>query len=57
MKLLALALALLVGAVAAAFAQNAVPDLKGTWNGKGKTLVFGKTPTTPVRKPRPTRHA
>jgi hypothetical protein len=26
---------------AAAAAQDAVPDLKGTWSGKGKAIVFG----------------
>ena len=32
----------LLGAVtAAAFAQDAIPDLKGTWTGKGKSIVFG----------------
>src|SRR5262245_43910582 len=36
-----LTLALLgVGAVSAT-AQDAVPDLKGTWTGKGKSIVFG----------------
>jgi hypothetical protein len=24
-----------------AFAQDAVPDLRGTWSGKGKVLIFG----------------
>ena len=37
----ALALALLAGAATAATAQDAIPDLKGTWNGKGKSVVFG----------------
>jgi hypothetical protein len=26
----------------AAHAQDAIPDLKGTWSGKGKSIVFGK---------------
>ena len=34
------ALALLATA-APACAQDAVPDLKGTWSGKGKSIVFG----------------
>lgn len=33
---------MLLGAVAtAARAQDAIPDLKGTWSGKGKAIVFG----------------
>ena len=33
---------MLLGTVAtAASAQNAIPDLKGTWSGKGKAVVFG----------------
>lgn len=36
-----LALALLGATVAAASAQDAIPDLKGTWSGKGKSIVFG----------------
>ncbi len=31
----------LVGAATAARAQDAIPDLKGTWSGKGKSIVFG----------------
>jgi hypothetical protein len=41
MRYLVLALALLGTAVPAAQAQNAIPDLKGTWSGKGKSIVFG----------------
>ena len=40
MRYLAFALVLL-GAVTAAHAQGAIPDLKGTWTGKGKSIVFG----------------
>ena len=33
---------MLLGTVATtASAQNAIPDLKGTWSGKGKAVVFG----------------
>ena len=39
MRYLVFALALL-GATAAR-AQDAIPDLKGTWSGKGKAIVFG----------------
>jgi hypothetical protein len=41
MRYLVLALALLGTTVPAAQAQNAIPDLKGTWSGKGKSIVFG----------------
>jgi hypothetical protein len=41
MRYLVFALALLGGATAVAHAQDAVPDLKGTWTGKGKSVVFG----------------
>ena len=34
-------LALLVSTAFAARAQDAIPDLKGTWTGKGKSIVFG----------------
>jgi hypothetical protein len=43
MRYLALALVLL-GVVTAARAQDAIPDLKGTWSGKGKSIVFGNNP-------------
>ena len=47
MKSLALALALRAGAATTANAQAAIPDLKGTWNGKGKSVVFGNNPHHP----------
>jgi len=37
---LALVLAI-IGAATAACAQDAIPDLKGTWFGKGKVIIFG----------------
>jgi hypothetical protein len=46
MRYLAFALTLL-GAVTAAHAQGAAPDLKGTWTGKGKAIVFGNNPHHP----------
>ncbi len=46
MKALVVALAL-VGAATLAQAQQAIPDLKGTWTGKGKSIVFGKNPHHP----------
>ena len=47
MKYLVFALALLGAAITSASAQDAVPDLKGTWTRKGKTLVFGNNPHHP----------
>jgi hypothetical protein len=41
MRYLVVALALLGIAPSFARAQNAVPDLKGTWSGKGKVAVWG----------------
>jgi hypothetical protein len=35
------ALALLAATATVARAQDAIPDLKGTWTGKGKSIVFG----------------
>jgi hypothetical protein len=35
------ALAVLGAAATPVLAQNAVPDLKGTWTGKGKSIVLG----------------
>jgi hypothetical protein len=46
MRYLALVLAL-AGAATAARAQDAIPDLKGTWSGKGKSVVFGHNPHHP----------
>ena len=47
MKPLLLALALIGAAAASAHAQSAIPDLKGTWSGKGKLIVFGSGPHHP----------
>ena len=53
MKHLVFALALLGAAATSTRAQDAIPDLKGTWSGKGKSIVFGThhhqpgTQTTP----------
>jgi len=41
MRCLVFALALFAAAATCARAQNAIPDLKGTWTGKGKAIVFG----------------
>ena len=47
MRGLVFALALLGTAATAASAQDAIPDLKGTWTGKGKSIVFGNHPHHP----------
>jgi len=41
MRALVFAWALLGLSTALACAQDAIPDLKGTWSGKGKAIVFG----------------
>ena len=41
MKYLAISLALLGAATMGAAAQDAIPDLKGAWTGKGKAIAFG----------------
>src|ERR671935_1116157 len=47
MRHLVFALALLGVAATSARAQDAIPDLKGTWSGKGKSIVFGNNPHHP----------
>ena len=47
MRRFVFALALLGAAATAAPAQDAIPDLKGTWTGKGKSIVFGTHPHHP----------
>ena len=46
MKYLAFALAL-AGTAMAAHAQNAVPDMRGTWTGKDKSIIYGHNPHHP----------
>ena len=46
MRYLAFAL-VLVGLVTEARAQDGIPDLKGTWSGKGQAIVFGNNPHHP----------
>ena len=41
MRRVAFVLALLCAAAMSTRAQDAIPDLKGTWSGKGKVIVFG----------------
>ena len=44
----AIVVLLLAGAVATATrAQDAIPDLRSTWSGKGKSIVFGSNPHHP----------
>ena len=44
----AIVVLLLAGAVATATrAQDAIPDLRSTWSGKGKSIVFGSDPHHP----------
>lgn len=45
----AFALAILSVMSHGVFAQDAVPDLKGTWTGKGKSVVFGSNAHHPGR--------
>jgi hypothetical protein len=40
-------MALLGATATAARAQDAIPDLKGVWSGKGKSIVFGNAPHHP----------
>src|SRR5262245_2424905 len=47
MTRLILALALVTAATTTVRAQDAIPDLKGTWTGKGKSIVFGTHPHHP----------
>ena len=47
MRQLIFALMLLGTAATVASAQDAIPDLKGTWSGKGKAVVFGNNANHP----------
>jgi hypothetical protein len=47
MKSAAFVPGLLAACVAAAVAQDAIPNLRGTWSGKGKSIVFGSNPHHP----------
>jgi hypothetical protein len=47
MRCLVLVLAALIGGATTARAQDAIPDIKGTWSGKGKVLVFGNNMHNP----------
>lgn len=51
MRYLILALALFGFAATAARAQDVIPDLRGTWTGKGKSLVFGSNAHHPGAPP------
>ncbi len=47
MRRLVLVAALLGASAVASQARNGIPDLKGTWTGKGKSIVFGHNPHHP----------
>jgi hypothetical protein len=47
MRRLVLVSALLGATVVTSQARNSIPDLKGTWTGKGKSIVFGHNPHHP----------
>jgi hypothetical protein len=47
MRHLLLVLAVFGLAATASSAQDAIPDLKGAWSGKGKAVVFGNNPHHP----------
>jgi hypothetical protein len=47
MKCLVFVLALISAAATTAGAQDAIPDLKGIWSGKGKSIVLGSNPHHP----------
>ena len=51
MRCFVFALALLDTTATAASAQDAIPDLKGTWSGKGKSIVFGSNQHHPGSQP------
>jgi hypothetical protein len=56
MKYVVPALALLATLASAVQAQDAIPDLKGVWSGKGKSIVFGSNayhPGTPAAPDQP----
>ena len=44
MKFVMLTLAVISAATIEARAQSTLPDLKGTWSGKGKAIVLGSNP-------------
>ena len=47
MRCLVFALAFVCAVATFTRAQDAIPDLKGTWSGKGKSIVFGSHPHHP----------
>jgi hypothetical protein len=47
MRYLVFALAFVCAAALPTRAQDAIPDLNGTWSGKGKSIVFGSHPHHP----------
>jgi len=55
MRRFVFALALVGAAATAAHAESAIPDLKGTWTGKGKAIVLGTNPHHPGSQADPPR--
>ena len=47
MKMIIVALAVIVAACTMALAEEAIPDLRGVWSGKGQVIVFGSLPHHP----------
>ena len=47
MKTILVALAVIVAACTMAPAEEAIPDLRGVWSGKGQVIVFGSLPHHP----------
>ena len=47
MKTILVALAVIVAMCAMASAEEAIPDLRGVWSGKGQVIVFGSLPHHP----------
>src|SRR5262249_19306864 len=50
MRYFVLVLALLGATATSARAQDAIPDLKSTWSGKGKSISYGPNPHHPGSK-------
>jgi hypothetical protein len=47
MKLAVMAMTIAAAQISGAAAQEAVPDLRGTWTGKGRVVVFGSHANNP----------
>jgi hypothetical protein len=47
MRRLTLALVCLIATTSSGWAQSAAPDIRGSWNGKGKSVFYGSNPHHP----------